>query len=211
MSKYLLHIIEGGENQHLDFKFEINDARKIARTLVAFANSEGGKLLIGVKDNGKIAGIRSEEEYYMLEAAATLYCKPQITTTAKKWFINGRTILEVEVPRGDLRPYFAMDASGRWRAFIRVKDQNIMVNSIQIQVWNNEKKGKGIFLEYTEKEKVLLNYLKENSEISLPYYCRIADISYRKASGILARLVSIKVVEIIYSGKRTMYRLKNQN
>ncbi|MCK4854687.1 MAG: ATP-binding protein, partial [Bacteroidales bacterium] len=60
----------------LDFKFEISDARKIARTLVAFSNTDGGKLLIGVKDNGKIAGIRSEEEYHMLEAAAELYCRP---------------------------------------------------------------------------------------------------------------------------------------
>ena len=38
--------------------------------LVAFANTGGGRLLIGVKDNGKIAGIRSEEELYMIEAAS---------------------------------------------------------------------------------------------------------------------------------------------
>ena len=60
-------LIAEGEHQQLDFKFEISDASKIARSLVAFANTDGGKLLIGVKDNGVIRGIRSDEEKYMLE------------------------------------------------------------------------------------------------------------------------------------------------
>ena len=64
-----------------DFKFEISDARKIAKTLSAFANTDGGRLLIGVKDNGRIAGVRSEEEKYMIEAAAQLYCIPEIDYT----------------------------------------------------------------------------------------------------------------------------------
>ena len=67
---YIHALIAEGEHQQQDFKFEISDARKIAKTLSAFANTNGGRLLIGVKDNGKIAGVRSEEEKYMIEAAA---------------------------------------------------------------------------------------------------------------------------------------------
>ena len=67
MDNYLKKLIAGGENQHLDFKYCISDSRKIARTLSAFANSDGGRLLIGVRDNGSIAGIKSDEEYYMVE------------------------------------------------------------------------------------------------------------------------------------------------
>jgi predicted HTH transcriptional regulator len=73
---HIRRLIEQGEHQCLDFKFEISDARKIARSISAFANSNGGVLLIGVKDNGKIAGAQSEEEIYMAEAAAQMYCKP---------------------------------------------------------------------------------------------------------------------------------------
>ena len=86
-------LIAEGEHQRLDFKFEIADARKIARTLVAFANTDGGRLLIGVKDNGAIAGVRSDEEYYMLEAAAGIYCKPAVSFEFKEWNINGKTVL----------------------------------------------------------------------------------------------------------------------
>ena len=67
---YIQKLIEKGESQTLDFKFEVSDSRKIARTFSAFANTDGGTLLIGVKDNGAIAGVRTEEEYYMIEAAA---------------------------------------------------------------------------------------------------------------------------------------------
>ena len=75
---YIHRLIAEGEHQTQDFKFEISDACKIAKSLSAFANTEGGRLLVGVKDNGKIAGIRSEEEIYMIEAAAQVYCVPEI-------------------------------------------------------------------------------------------------------------------------------------
>ena len=78
---YIHALIAEGEHQQQDFKFEISDARKIAKTLSAFANTDGGRLLIGVKDNGKIAGVRSEEEKYMIEAAAQLYCIPEVEYT----------------------------------------------------------------------------------------------------------------------------------
>lgn len=83
----------------LDFKFEISDSKKIARSLVAFANTDGGRLLIGVKDNGVISGIRSEEEKHMIQTAAELYCQPQVDYYVKEWEINGKTVLEVIVPK----------------------------------------------------------------------------------------------------------------
>ncbi len=54
-NKKLQEKINQGEHQQQDFKFAINDSKKIARSLAAFANTDGGCLLVGVKDNGKIA------------------------------------------------------------------------------------------------------------------------------------------------------------
>src|SRR5512140_1567389 len=105
LSRHIKDLIQSGEHQQLDFKFEISDSRKIAKTLVAFSNTNGGKLLIGVKDNGKIAGVRSDEEYYMIETAASFYCKPEVKFQVKKWEILGKTVLEVDIPKGLYRPY----------------------------------------------------------------------------------------------------------
>ena len=95
--KYLQQLISQGEGLNLDFKFAISDSRKIARSIVAFANAKGGKLLIGVKDNGVVAGIRSDEEIYMIDTALLMFCKPHIETKQKVLNYLGKEVLEVKV------------------------------------------------------------------------------------------------------------------
>jgi predicted HTH transcriptional regulator len=101
---HITNLISQGEHQRLDFKFEISDSKKIARTLSAFANTDGGTLLIGVKDNGHIAGVRSEEEYYMIEAASEMYCQPKVPFEAKEWNIEGKIVLKVKVKTSPGKP-----------------------------------------------------------------------------------------------------------
>ena len=62
---FVLRMIAEGEHQQQDFKLRVDDAAKIAKTLCAFANSQGGRLLIGVRDSGEVAGCRVEEEFHM--------------------------------------------------------------------------------------------------------------------------------------------------
>lgn len=69
---YIHNLIEEGEHEHQDFKFAISDAAKIAHSISAFANNDGGRLLIGVKDNGNISGVRSEEDVFVVEQAAQM-------------------------------------------------------------------------------------------------------------------------------------------
>ena len=87
--------IAQGEGHYLDFKFRVDDQVKIARTLAAFANSGGGSLLIGVKDNGKIAGCNPEEEYYMVEGAASLKCQPEVSFRNQTLQVDHYFILKI--------------------------------------------------------------------------------------------------------------------
>ena len=75
--QYLLRLISEGEHQQQDFKYRVSDARKLARSVSAFANTDGGRLLIGVRDDGHMSGVRSEEEIYMMHQAAYRYCRPE--------------------------------------------------------------------------------------------------------------------------------------
>lgn len=210
MSRYIQDLIDQGENQMLDFKFEISDARKIARTLVAFSNTDGGKLLIGVKDNGKIAGIRSDEEYHMLEAAAELYCSPVIPFRAQKWTILGKTILEVDIARASNRPCRAQNENERWLAYLRVEDQNLLANRVLMKVWRKEKRKKGIFLEYSIAEKILLNYLEANDYITLSKFCRISRVRLQQAEEILSDFIVLEIIKISFSEKGARYSLISQ-
>jgi predicted HTH transcriptional regulator len=206
---YIKDLIKAGESQQLDFKFEISDARKIARTFSAFANTRGGKLLIGVKDNGKINGIRSEEEAYMAESAAHLFCKPAVSYHLKKWIVEGRCVLEIEIHASSQRPHYAKNESGQWVAYVRVADQNFQANRILVHFWKNEHKMKGVWLRYGREEKILMDYLVENGKITLSGFGKIARASRLQAERVLTNLMLMHVIEIEQTEKTAYFHLKN--
>ena len=207
-SDYIHDRIEEGEHQQQDFKFEISDARKIARSLSAFANTDGGRLLVGVKDNGKIAGVRSEEEIYMVEAATSLYCKPQIECEMHTYRIEGRTVLEVIIPEGKQKPYYAKDHDNHWWAYVRVKDENILATPVHLKVWQQSGTPLGSLVRYTESEQILLDHLAHHDTISLNQYCRLARVSRPKAETILARFIRFDLIEAFFGGNKFLFKEK---
>jgi predicted HTH transcriptional regulator len=204
---HLQTLISEGESEHLDFKYAINDSRKIARSLSAFANTDGGILLLGVRDNGSIAGVKSEEEFYMIQAASQLYTKPNVNFETKQHNVNGLTVLEIIIPKSSDFPHYAPDADGHMRAYIRVKDENILASRIQLRVWNLQKSKLPIKIMYSESEKILLDFLSENQTISFSKYCRTAEISRFKAEKILSNLILLKIIEICYEDKNPVFKL----
>jgi hypothetical protein len=210
MDNYIKSRILEGENQQLDFKFEISDSRKIAKTLVAFSNTSGGTLLIGVKDNGKLAGVRSDEEFYMVEAAANIYSKPEIIFASKPWVISGKTILEIIVPKGSKGPYFAQNETKKWLAYIRVKDENILASKVHLKVWKIKTSNKGILIEYSDKIKRLMEYFKFNQSVSIARFCKIAFLSKYDAENILAYLIYFGIIEAVYSDHHFIFTLKSK-
>jgi hypothetical protein len=209
-NSYIKRLINGGEHQQLDFKFEISDSRKIAKTLVAFSNTDGGKLLIGVKDNGRIAGVRTDEEFFMVQAAADMYCKPIVTFESKRWVIECKTVLEVTIPKGTTMPYLAETEPNKWLAYIRVKDENILATAVHLKVWRNKIHDKGILIEYGEKVKNLLKYLELNPSITISKFCRTAFLPKSAAENILADLIYFGLIEIVYQDKHFLYQLKGK-
>jgi len=207
VSKHIINLIKEGEHQTLDFKHSITDSKKIARSLVAFANTNGGILLIGVKDNGSIVGIDSEEEYYMIEAAAQMYCKPEIPFNVTKWTINGKTVLEVIVKPSKKRPNKAPDKNGEYKAFIRVNDQNIIATPIQLKIWKTERHRQSIRMVLSEKENTLFDYFKSNPKITIGQYSRLAFISRIDAENILINLTVLGLIRYVANQEEENFNL----
>lgn len=195
---------------HLDFKYCISDAKKIARTLSAFSNTRGGKLLIGVRDNGSLAGVRSDEEYYMIDAAASLYCDPEVTVRTKSHNINGKSILEVDVPRSGKIPVKAKDEQGRWKAYFRQNDQNFMADRVIMQVWRRTGSSRGLLLKFEEKEHLLLNHLRGGEKITLSGFRNLATINARTAEKILSDFILCGIIAYEASEKGIFYRLSDE-
>lgn len=206
-SDYIKQLILEGEHEKQDFKYAINDSRKIARSISAFCNSKGGKLLIGVKDNGKINGIKSDEEYYMIEAAANYYCKPQANFNAIHWTVDGKSVLEVTIKKSDILPVYVKEEDGKWIAYTRVGDKNIKASSVQMQVWKRQNKKTGTFIQVSEAENKLISYLYYNEPISLSKTIKLLHLTKKEAEKVLVNLICFGVIEMIPGEKGTLYKI----
>ena len=204
---HIQDLIQEGEHQMLDFKFEISDSRRIARSLAAFANTDGGRLLVGVKDNGAIAGVRSDEEIHMIQAAAEMYCQPKVEYTTEEWEINGKTVLEVIIPKDKHHKHKAPDNQGIYKIFVRVKDENLVADSVLIKVWKADKFARPAKIAFTDTETLLLHYLREHGEITLKEFQELAHISKRKAEAILADFILVGTIILVQTSQNTVFRL----
>ncbi len=196
-----------GEGDMLDYKQEISSANKIAKTMVSFANHKGGTLLVGVRDNRSIAGIRTEDEKYMLDLAASLYCKPEITLDILEHDIGGKVVLECIVPEGDNKPYSAKGEDGKWWVYIRNKDKSLLASKIVVDVLRRQASNKGTLIKYGKNEEMLLKYLAENERITLNEFKKKINISRWRASKILVNLISAGVIRNHTHEKTEFYTL----
>ncbi len=195
---YIQNLIEEGEHEHQDFKFKISDARKIARSISAFANNSGGHLLIGVKDNGKVVGVESDEEVYMIEQAATMYCRPEQQVKCQTYRVGGKSVLKVDVLPADVKPVQAQDDDKKWKAYYRVADENILASSLHVKVWKAMQKETPSLISFTEKEHILVDYLTDKDEITLDEYMKLAHVSKMSAEQTIVKLCAMRALTIRY-------------
>jgi predicted HTH transcriptional regulator len=190
MPMNLKKLILEGEHVSLDFKKTISSAEKIAKTLVAFANNKGGRLLIGVSDDGLIKGVKAEdEERYMITKAAYQFCKPAIEPIFDEIYIDNKTVLVADIPKSDTKPHYALDEDKKWWVYFRVGDKSILASKIIVDVLKEEIKDTGQLITYTEHEKKLLRYLEEKGRITLKEFSKLTRSSYKKAQKIIVSLI----------------------
>jgi predicted HTH transcriptional regulator len=204
---YILQLVAKGESEILDFKKTISSAAKIAKTLSAFSNHKGGRLLIGVNDNKLISGVRSEDEKYMLDMAAGFYCKPEVSITIHEWELGGKTILEAIVPESKNKPVYAKDEDGKWWVYIRVKDQSLLASKVVVDVLKRETKQEGSLITYTKHEESLLHYLDANAKITTKGLCKLLIISRWRAQKMLVNLVSAGIIRNHTTEKEEFFTL----
>lgn len=204
----IIRLIATGESETLDFKQTISDASKIAKTMVAFANNKGGTLLVGVRDNGSIAGIRSDDEKYMLELAAEFYCSPKIQLEIIEHEIDRKIVLEAKIKEGNEKPYFAKGENDTWWVYHRVKDKSLQASPVMFQVLKKQNRDYNELYAYSFLESEILNTLKAEKSITLTELINSLKIKRNRVIYSLAKLIHFDIVEVNYQQKLEYYSLK---
>ncbi|MBR5067783.1 MAG: putative DNA binding domain-containing protein [Bacteroidales bacterium] len=200
----LSELIAQGEHQQQDFKYEISSVSKIAHSISAFANTEGGRLLVGVRDNGSIAGVHSDEEIYMIDAAAHTGCRPEVDCTWENVKAEGHTVLIATIPASDNRPVMAREEDGRWRAYVRVADENIVATPVHLALWRSDQHDAGTLMRFTEQQSMALDVLAKEGDagLTLNQFCRRVTLSRKTSIRLLANLVRFSLVRMEYRAQQ---------
>ena len=201
--------IREGEHQTQDFKFRVDDAKKIARTLAAFANTDGGRLLIGVKDNGKVVGVDPEEEFHIIQGAAELFCKPPIEFEKQVWQDEHKLVLEIIVSPSKIKPHKAKDEENKWRTYVRRADHTLLANKILVGVWKQERKPSFPPQKFTDDEQNLLKLIASASPITLSKLYRSSELPKNSVDRLLIMFISWDLVKMDITPEGTFYSAKD--
>jgi ATP-dependent DNA helicase RecG len=123
----LATLIAQGESKTLEFKRELPRFEQIVKTVIAFANTSGGRLLVGVDDDGGLVGIAAEEVFDLQDRLyASLYeqIHPTLTPEIYTSNVNGILLLVIEVFRGQSLPYFFKNKGKVDGVYIRLGTSN---------------------------------------------------------------------------------------
>jgi len=197
----LKNLVKRGEGSHLEFKLKTNHPEKIIRGVVAFANTNGGTMLIGVGDDKTIPGLKyADEDEYLLVRAIHKYCFPRISYTIERvQLYDEREVLVIRVPPSLNKPHYIIpdpQEPDNKKAYVRVADKSVQASREVREILKGEQAARDIRFNYGEKERKLMQHLGEHNSITVDLFASIAGISRKIASRTLVLLVLANVLEI---------------
>lgn len=198
-----LDLIEEGESLQVEFKRRFSTPEKIARGLIAFANTRGGYLIFGVDDDKQIVGVESEKsEAELVKDAALNYCEPPIEYQIEFLEVHGKEVVIVSVPESDKKPHRLQDYLNELDlnksvVLVRVNDKSIQASKEMVRIMRARSQDLSL-KKYTigSNEKSVFDYLNKNETISVKELSQFVNISERRASRTLVKLVRANLLMI---------------
>jgi len=186
--------IEGGESDRLDFKHQISSSQKIAKSISAFANTHGGSLLIGIKDNGRPVGISVDEEEHMVAGANDLHCTPKAKIMYFPQKYLGKTILEARILPSETEKIKAKDDDGAFKYFIRIQDKTVQASAVIVQSWRFHRQELAI----TDHDIAFLKNWESSEPKTVSKLSRETRIGRNNIVKKIAKLVTLRLVDWNY-------------
>ncbi len=194
----LYSLIEEGENSKTEFKRKFSEPEKIAKEMIAFANSKGGMILFGVDDDKTIVGVRSEkEELELIDSSAKYFCFPEIDYLYDVVSIKKKDVVVVIIGESKRKPHQLVSDSipDSKRVYIRLNDKSVIASKETVNLLKHSNPNSGpLMISYGDAEKQLLKFLSSNERITVKEFKKLSNISQRRAGRIIVNLVRAGVL-----------------
>ena len=189
-------LIQEGEGNQLEFLVTVNDQKKFAQTICAFANTAGGSVLIGVKENGKITGIDPSAEFDVIQNAVERYCLPVVELDIKTWQEDRHLVLQITVIRGEEQVRCLSD-DGSYKAYIRVESETILANKIIIGMWKFQQKEFPCPTEFSKETNLVIHWLEGSEWTSISQLYKKDELPKKLIDTILMQLLCWNVIQLV--------------
>ena len=201
--RHLLELIEEGENLQCEFKRHFTTPEKIAREMIAFANTKGGYLIFGVDDDRQVVGVDSEKsESEMVKDAAENYCEPPLNYSIDFIELYGKEIVVTSISESDNKPHRLQDYQNEFDinkavVLVRINDKSVQASKEMIRILRANSADLSLN-KYTigQTEKMVFEYLAKNERISVKELSNLVNISERRASRTLVKMVRANLLLI---------------
>jgi len=201
--KVFLEVIEEGEGPRVEFKRRFSTSEKIAREMIAFANTRGGYIIFGVDDDKEIVGVESEKsEAELVKDAAVNYCEPPVQYEIDFLEVYGKEVVIVSVPESENKPHRLQDYLSQLDVnksvvLVRVNDKSIQASKEMVRILRARSQNLSL-KNYSigSNEKTVFDYLNENETISVKELSELVNISERRASRTLVKMVRANLLMI---------------
>lgn len=201
--KKVLDMIENGEGLNVEYKQRFSTHEKIAKEIIAFANTRGGFLFIGIDDNKKIYGIAGEKgDNDLIREVAEKYCEPRVEVVLECMNIDKKDVLVVDIPESQNKPHRIQDYKpsldlNTAAVYVRVNDKSVLASKEMIKILQTKARGKSLeHYEVGQSEKAVFSYLDKNEKITVKELGKLINISDRRASRTLIKLVRANILLI---------------
>lgn len=195
--KQLRKLVSGGEGFHLEFKRKATFPEKIVREMIAFANSGGGILLLGIGDDGTIPGLKHPEDESHVVRDALKKCRPPLPVT--ETFVpigKNRSVIQYEITESKRKPHYFVHSDQLKESYVRVDDKSIRASREMREIAKRSQRQKDIRFHYGEYEQLLMRYLDQHHTITLKQFTELSGLKRFIASRKLILLVLADVLRI---------------
>jgi predicted HTH transcriptional regulator len=201
--RLLLELIEEGENIQCEFKRHFTTPEKIAREMIAFANTKGGYIIFGVDDDKEVIGVDSEKsESEMIKDAAENYCEPLFNYSIDFIEAYGKEVVIASIPESDNKPHRIQDYQNELDinkavVIVRVNDKSVQASKETVRILRANKADLALKkYRIGQVEKMVFEYLSKYERISVKELSNLVNISERRASRTLVKMVRANLLLI---------------
>ncbi|MFT6983902.1 MAG: putative HTH transcriptional regulator [Crocinitomicaceae bacterium] len=201
-------LITRGQNVSLEFISHIENQLAITRTVVAFANTNGGKVIVGINEKNKIVGVEPTEELKLLKELISNDCMPAVPFESKVIEDGRHLLLEIDIPKSNSK-HKAKGEDGEMKFYHRIKDTTLVGNRVIINLWKLQDESTPKPIDLDDNLKAIFEFIEEHKPVTVSKIFRFFALNKNDINLYLAQLNYWEYIDCVIVESGMAYTLAN--